>query len=147
MKETWEHVSVHWQQGKYQLWANCFMRWMPLLNRGPQSLRDTPRPHCCSQRPNHSAMTHTQNGFAPAERYHTLATTASRFWAGTIPHWTAYTWHWRIDIILYGGNMRTSLRARQQDEYQLWANCFLRWMPVLNRWPRSLRDTPCPPLL
>ena len=45
-------------------------------------------------------MTHlSRNGFAPAEHYHTLATTVSRFWAGTIFHWAGYTWHWRIDII------------------------------------------------
>ena len=25
MEETWEHVSVHWQQGNYLLWVNCFM--------------------------------------------------------------------------------------------------------------------------
>ena len=24
---TWEHVSVHWQQGNYQLWADCFRCW------------------------------------------------------------------------------------------------------------------------
>ena len=23
MEETWDHVSVHWQRGNYQLWANC----------------------------------------------------------------------------------------------------------------------------
>ena len=47
IKETWEHVSVHWQHGKYQLWANCFMRWMPVLNQGFQNFRDTPHsfPH------------------------------------------------------------------------------------------------------
>ena len=44
-KETWEHVSVHWQQGKYQLWANCFIRWMPMLNRGLENLRDTLAPN------------------------------------------------------------------------------------------------------
>ena len=27
MEETWEHVSVHWHQGNYQLWVNCFMCW------------------------------------------------------------------------------------------------------------------------
>ena len=92
MKETWEHVFLHWQQGK--LWANCFMRWMPVLKRGPQNLRDTPHPHCCTQRLNHLAMTHpSENGLAQADWYHTLATTASRFWAGTIPHWAAYIWH------------------------------------------------------
>ena len=28
MKKTWEHVSVDWQHGKYQLWANCFSRFL-----------------------------------------------------------------------------------------------------------------------
>ena len=43
MTETWEHISVHWQQGKYQIWANCFMCWMPAANPGPQS-EATPPP-------------------------------------------------------------------------------------------------------
>ena len=42
-----------------------------------------------------------------------------------------------FDIILYEGNMRTCL--------QLWANCFVRWMPVLNRNPRILEIPPPPP--
>ena len=25
MEETWEHVSVHWHRGNYQLWENCCM--------------------------------------------------------------------------------------------------------------------------
>ena len=32
MEEPWEHVSVHWQLGNYQLWANCFMCWNHLPN-------------------------------------------------------------------------------------------------------------------
>ena len=35
-EETWEHVSVHWQQGKYQLWANCLVCWNPVLNACPR---------------------------------------------------------------------------------------------------------------
>ena len=27
-QETGEHISVHWQQGKYQLWVHCFMRYI-----------------------------------------------------------------------------------------------------------------------
>ena len=34
MEEILEHVSVHWQQGKCKLWANCFMWWMPAVNPG-----------------------------------------------------------------------------------------------------------------
>ena len=42
-----------------------------------------------------------------------------------------YIYIWYMCIILY--------------EYQLWANCIMRCMPVLNRGPQNLRDTPCPP--
>ena len=55
-----------------------------------ENLRDTHYivAHCCSQSLNHSAMTHpSKKGLAPAERYHTLAKTASRFWEGVILHW------------------------------------------------------------
>ena len=53
--------------------------------------------HFCSQRPSHSGMAHPN--LARAERYHTLATIANRFWAGTILHWAAYTWYWRTDML------------------------------------------------
>ena len=102
------------QQGKYQLWANCFMRWMPVQcwTGDPRFLETPPSAHCSSQRLNYSPMTHpSKNGLAPTERYHTLVTTANLFYAGTILHWAAYPWHWRIDIILYEGDMRTCLRS------------------------------------
>ena len=57
MKETWEHASVHRQQGIYRLSANYFMRWMPVANRGPRNIRDKP----CAQRANNSVMTHLSN--------------------------------------------------------------------------------------
>ena len=41
MKETWEHVSMHWQQGDFELWVNCFMCWMPAANPLPQDLTDS----------------------------------------------------------------------------------------------------------
>ena len=34
MEETWDHVSVHWKQGNYQLGANCFMCWNPVAIAG-----------------------------------------------------------------------------------------------------------------
>ena len=46
--ETWEHVSVHCHQGKYQLWANCFMCWMPALNAGPRASGNSAT-HCCME--------------------------------------------------------------------------------------------------
>ena len=42
MEEIGEHASVHWKQGKYQLWANWFMD--PNSERGSQMLRATPPP-------------------------------------------------------------------------------------------------------
>ena len=33
LEDTWEHASVHWQQGKCQLWANCFICWMPTASQ------------------------------------------------------------------------------------------------------------------
>ena len=41
------HVVVHWQQGKLQTWANCFMCWFPVANRGPRSLRQPHHPLLC----------------------------------------------------------------------------------------------------
>ena len=99
---------------KYKLWANCFMRWMPVLNRGGPRILDPSPPTVVASVLTTRTWAHdpsAKKGLAPAERHHTLATTVSWFWAGTIPHWAAYTWHWRIDIILYEGNMRTCLHA------------------------------------
>ena len=76
-----EHVFVHWQQGKYQLWANYFMHgqyhgcWCPgdassqgisnhdIDHVGANSELRTPQSEAtvarnCVKHPNHSAMTH-----------------------------------------------------------------------------------------
>ena len=66
------------------------MRWMPVLNRGDPRTSET-----------------------------TLLKRIGTSWvvshigynSESIPQWAAYTWHRRIDIILYEGNMRTCLRA------------------------------------
>ena len=34
IEESWEHVSVHWQHGNHQLWANCFTCWNPVSIAG-----------------------------------------------------------------------------------------------------------------
>ena len=51
-------VSVHWHQGKFQLWVDCFMYWMLASNCWPQSLRGNSATHCCVEHANYSAMTH-----------------------------------------------------------------------------------------
>ena len=35
--QTWEHVSVHWQQGKCRLWEICLVCRMPAANASPKS--------------------------------------------------------------------------------------------------------------
>ena len=42
MEETW-HVSVYWQQGNYELWANCSMCFNQDLHTGV-SIKTTPPP-------------------------------------------------------------------------------------------------------
>ena len=113
MEETWEHVSVRWQQGKFQLWANSFMSRCPVSSAGLKIWKTPSAAYCYVQRLNHSAMTRPpkKTGLAPAKPYHTLNTTLSRFWGGTNLHWTVYTWHWCIDIVLYAEDMRTRLRS------------------------------------
>ena len=78
-EETWEHTSVHWQLGKVQYewiasrvgaqfrtWASEIQRHVPPLSVVSHVLTTRPWPT-------------RQNGLAPAERYHTLDTTASCF--------------------------------------------------------------------
>ena len=47
MEETWDYVSVHWQQGNYQLWANCFMCWNPVAIAGIRVSRQHRHPLLC----------------------------------------------------------------------------------------------------
>ena len=66
-EETWEHVYVHWQRGKFKLWANCFMSLLPLTNHRPNRLRGTSPNH----RPIH------QNRLALSLWYQTPGTTVT----------------------------------------------------------------------
>ena len=47
MGDTWDHVSMHWQQGNYQLWANCFMCWNPISIAGLNVSRQPDQPLLC----------------------------------------------------------------------------------------------------
>ena len=156
---------MHWQQGKYQLWPNCFMAYMPLLKRWPHIMMTSQwqrwrlrspasrlftQPFIQTQiKRNIKAPRHwplcgeftgdrwipRTNGQLRGKCFHLmtsscklletpltahfvasvlttwpwpirkkrigtswavshiLATAAGRFWAGTILHWAAYTWH------------------------------------------------------
>ena len=75
MEETWEHVSVHWLQGKYPIWANCFMRWMPVSLSPGNSAN-----HCCLPK-NLGHDTSVKSELALAVWYHTPGTTTNRLWA------------------------------------------------------------------
>ena len=43
MEETWKHVSVHWHQGNYQLWAYC-LKCNPVAIAGLRVSRQLPHP-------------------------------------------------------------------------------------------------------
>ena len=47
MEKTWEHVSVRWHRSNYQLWANYFMCWNPVVIIGPRALRQLRHPLLC----------------------------------------------------------------------------------------------------
>ena len=57
MEEAWGHNPVPWQYGKFELWAKCFVCFMPLPKRGSHSLKCIFATHWCVERLNHSAMT------------------------------------------------------------------------------------------
>ena len=67
----------------------------PSFERGPHNLKTPSAARCCVPLGNDHPLI---NGSAPAERYHTLNTTVSRFWAGMVFHWTVYIGHWQMLI-------------------------------------------------
>ena len=56
-------VSVHWQQGKFQLCANCFMSWRPVSNAGLGISKTPSAAHWCVQRPKYSVMSRIGTSF------------------------------------------------------------------------------------
>ena len=56
-------VSVHWQQGKFQLCANCFMSWRPVSNAGLGISKTPSATHWCVQRPKYSVMSRIGTSF------------------------------------------------------------------------------------
>ena len=127
MEETWEHVSMHWQEeGIYQLWRNIAscagtqFRMRTMESQGNSATHIMP---CVlTTRP---WPTHQKNGLALAVFYHTPGT-ASRLWAGASLHWAAYTWHWHIDIISLWrkhGNMSLCTGSRANASYGWIASC------------------------
>ena len=86
----------------------------------------------------HSAMTRpSENVLALIELYHTLAIATSEFLTGKILHWAPYTWHWHVWVTHEHAYMHW-----QEDRYQLWSDCFMRWMPVAKQRTQILRDVP-----
>ena len=56
MEETWEHVSVHWQQGNYQLWANYLCAGTQFRSRASEFQGNSATRHY-AEGPNHATMT------------------------------------------------------------------------------------------
>ena len=97
--------------------------------------------------PNQSATTRTSKKLL-AVWYHTPGTTTSRLWAGTILHWAAYTWHLRKDIIvLYGGNIRTCLRALAAGKLPAINELLHVLKPSIDPGPHRLKGTPPPAII
>ena len=99
---------------------------------GLQNLRDTVATHCCSQGPNYSAMTHPSK-----TDWHQLSgithwlqqqvdSGQERFSMSCLHLAMAYRYHF-----VWKKTWQVSLHW-QQDKYQLWANCLMRWMPELS---------------
>ena len=94
--------------------------------------------HSGSQRANHSAMTHPSKRIGTSWTVsHTGHNCKPPMQGGKIHHRAAYTLHWRIDIILYGEDMRTCLRvlpgSRATAHYE----------PVLHELGRGFESMTC----
>ena len=90
LEETWEHVSMHWQQGRYLLWVNCLTCWTPALNAVPGVSQVTPPPIA---RVSQLWPIRQKNGLTLAVWYHAPGIIVRRFWTGAIFYWAACTWH------------------------------------------------------
>ena len=117
---------VHWQWGKFQLWANCFMYWRPIANHWPQSLTGNSATHHCVERANHSPMTH------PSERIstsHMLSHTQQRVDSGQERIFTGMltpgigisTYHFCVEETWEHISV-----PWEQDKFQIWAKDDMR---------------------
>ena len=102
MKETWDHVFVHWQHCIFQLWANRLKSRTQVADPGPS--QTVPPPTAVSSvLTTRSLPIRQQNRLALAVRYHTPGTTTNQLGTGKVLHW-----RWRIDILfMHVGDMRT----------------------------------------
>ena len=99
MKETWEHVSVYWQQVKYQLWANCFMCWMPVLNPGLYTLRQPSRQLLCRASWPLSHDPSAKRIGITCKVSDTRYSTEPIIGRQPISHRAVDTWYWRMAVI------------------------------------------------
>ena len=99
MEGIWDHVAVHWQQDKFQSWANYLMYWMAAPNRGSQFVIGAPTAFSSVLTTRPWPIHKKQQRSVLAVRYHTPGTTQSRF---LTLHWAACSWRWHIDIFSYG---------------------------------------------
>ena len=108
VQQTWEHVSVHWQQDRYSNYERISSRvGAQFRTRASESPRHLPpptvKPNVLTTRLWRVRQKRIGTRWMASHIEHSSESILSK----TILHWTAYTWHWRIDIILYGGDMRT----------------------------------------
>ena len=127
MEETWEHVSVHWQQGNYQLWVNCFMCWNKVAITG-LSLKATPPPAIMASvlttRPWPVRQKRTGTSRMVSQTRHNNEPTLSRNDSppGCLHLALAYRYYFYMEETWEHVSVHW-----QQGNYQLWANCFMCW--------------------
>ena len=112
MEGTWEHVSVHWQQSKCQLWAHWFMCWYVVSKHEPLGFRGTIWPP--------TAMVNMLttwlwpsviNGLPPAIQNNTQPSNASQLGLPFLPLGCLYLALTYRYTFLYGWEMKTRLHA------------------------------------
>ena len=106
----YREVSVYRQQVKRQFWPNFFVRSNVISYPGSLNLRETFLRPAVARVLTSRPWPIGNHGLVPAEQYHILVTKISRSELEGTPLGCLHL-HCHIDIILYGGDMRTCLFA------------------------------------
>ena len=135
MEGIWNHVPVHWQQDKFQSWANYLMYWMAAPNRGSQFVIGAP-----------TALSSVLTTWpCPIHKKKQIGTSCavSHTWHNTesildsplgclflaLAHRCFFVWGTRVSVFWWHG------------KFQLCAKCCRCWMPASNRRPQSLKGS------
>ena len=129
MEEIWERVPVQWRQHKFLLLTNCFIKFIPVSNRGPRiSVK-----HFATAVASMLTIRPWPKVLALAKWHRTPVTAACRSWVWIILHRAANSWYLREDAILYGANTYENISpctaSRLNTNYERiasWGRCQFR---------------------